>query len=82
MSRCAKIVKSSCALQANKPEYYRINAEKFLRQELSGKAVIEFPVLTVLLPGEDSKYVHASDLPAAPAEQIAAEQTDTNAVAP
>ena len=74
---------SSCVLQANKPEYYRLNGEKFLRHELSGKAVIEFPVLTVLLPGEESKYSLAADVAAtaAQAEQMPAEQPDPNDVA-
>lgn len=53
---------------ANKPEYYKIDAEKFLQQELSGKAIIEFPVLTVLLPGEETKYSLASDVIAVRAE--------------
>ena len=43
-------------LQANKPEYYLLDSEKFLRQQLAGKTVIEFPVLLVLLPGEEAKY--------------------------
>ena len=71
---------SSCTLQANKPEYYRIDGETSLRQELSGKAVIEFPVLTVLLPGEENRYSLAADVAAttAQAEQMPAEQPDAN----
>ena len=42
--------------QANKPEFYQLDIDKFLRQQLSGKAVIEFPVLIVLLPEEDKSY--------------------------
>lgn len=73
---------SSCLLQANKPEYYRIDGERFLRHELSGKAVIEFPVLTVLLPGEGNKYSLVADVGAimAQAEQMPAEQPDANIV--
>lgn len=68
-------------MQANKPEYYRIDGNRFLRQELSGKAVIEFPVLIVLLPGEDSKYnVAAHDIVlAAPAGLTAVVETDASA---
>ncbi|KAL3159890.1 hypothetical protein ABBQ38_010287 [Trebouxia sp. C0009 RCD-2024] len=61
---------------ANKPEYHRIDGNRFLRQELSGKSVIEYPVLTVLLPGEDSKYNVAADVLANPADVKAAVQTD------
>ena len=70
----------SCILQANKPEYYRIHGERFLRHELSGKAVIEFPVLTVLLPGEDNQYSLAAavDATAAQAAQLPAEQPNAN----
>ena len=65
-------------LQANKPEYYKINSGRFLGQELPGKAVIEFPVLMVLLPGEDSKYSLVADVPAnaTQAAQLTAEQPD------
>ena len=42
--------------QANKPEFYQLDIDKFLRQQLSGKAVIEFPVLIVLLPEEEKNY--------------------------
>ena len=42
--------------QANKPEFHQLDIDKFLRQQLSGKAVIEFPVLIVLLPEEDKSY--------------------------
>ena len=73
---------SSCLLQANKPEYYRIDGERFLRHELPGKAVIEFPVLTVLLPGEGNEYSLVADVAAtaAQAEQMPAEQPDANDV--
>lgn len=76
------MLNSSCTLQANKPEYYKINGDKFLGQELAGKAVIEFPVLIVLLPGQDSQYTLAADVPenAAQAAQWTAEQPDGNAV--
>ena len=47
---------ASFFLQADKPEYFRIDPDKFLRHELAGKFVIEFPVLIVLLPDEVSKY--------------------------
>lgn len=70
------MLKVGCALQANKPEYHRIDGNRFLRQELSGKSVIEYPVLTVLLPGEDSKYNVAADVLANPADVKAAVQTD------
>ena len=46
-------------LQANKPEYHLLDPDKFLRQQLAGKTVIEFPVLLVLLPGEEAKYILA-----------------------
>ncbi len=52
---------STACLQANKPEYHRIDADKFLRQQLAGKVVIEFPVLLVLLPGEEKEYSIVSD---------------------
>ena len=44
------------APQANKPEFHQLDIDKFLRQQLSGKAVIEFPVLIVLLPEEEKNY--------------------------
>ncbi len=44
------------APQANKPEFHQLDIDKFLRQQLSGKAVIEFPVLIVLLPEEEGNY--------------------------
>ncbi len=44
------------APQANKPEFHQLDIEKFLRQQLSGKVVIEFPVLIVLLPEEEKNY--------------------------
>lgn len=70
-------------MQANKPEYYRIDGKSFLRRELYSKAVIEFPVLTVLLPGENSKYSVIDDVAAATAraEQVLVEQPDADAVA-
>ena len=58
---CSQDSSLMIVLQANKPEYHRVDAEKFLRQELYGKTVIEFPVLLVLLPGEASTYQLASD---------------------
>ena len=72
------MLQMACALQANKPESYRIDSNRFLRQELSGKVVIEFPVLTVLLPGEDSKYTVAADLPALQADTTVAVQTEAS----
>lgn len=44
------------APQANKPEFHQLDIDKFLRQQLSGKAVIEFPLLIVLLPEEEKNY--------------------------
>ena len=44
------------APQANKSEFHQLDIDKFLRQQLSGKAVVEFPVLIVLLPEEEKKY--------------------------
>lgn len=41
---------------ANKSEFHQLDIDKFLRQQLSGKAVVEFPVLIVLLPEEEKKY--------------------------
>jgi hypothetical protein len=44
------------APQANKPEFHQLDIDKFLRQQLSDKVVIEFPVLVVLLPEEEKNY--------------------------
>ena len=44
------------APQANKPKFHQLDIDKFLRQQLFGKAVIEFPVLIVLLPEEEKNY--------------------------
>ena len=44
------------APQANKPEFHQLDIDEFLRQQLSGKVVIEFPVLIVLLPEEEENY--------------------------
>lgn len=48
---------------------------------MSGKAVIEFPVLTVLLPGEDSKYNVAADVLAHPADTTTTVDTDAGVAA-
>ena len=50
-------------MQANKPEYLKLDADKFLKQQLVGKCVIEFPVLLVLLPEEESQYQVVNDAP-------------------
>ena len=50
------------------PEYHQLDADKFLRQQLSGKVVIEFPVLIVLLPGEETQYSVVSDTDATQAD--------------
>jgi len=44
------------APQANKPEFHQLDIDKFLRQQLSDKVMIEFPVLVVLLPEEEKNY--------------------------
>lgn len=46
---------------ANKPEYHKLDADKFLKQQLVGKCVIEFPMLLVLLPEEESQYQVVND---------------------
>lgn len=59
---------------ANKPQFHQLDIDKFLRQQLSGKVVIEFPVLIVLLPEEEKNYsivqdaadVHGNDATEAP----------------
>ena len=51
----------SMCTQANKPEFHRLDEDKFLRQQLAGKVVIEFPVLIVLLPGEIKDYSVVQD---------------------
>ena len=48
-------------MQANKPEYHKLDADKFLKQQLVGKCVIEFPVLLVLLPEEGLHYQLVND---------------------
>ena len=45
-----------CVLQANEPMYHKLDASKFLRQLLTGKAIIEFPTVVVLLPNEVTKF--------------------------
>lgn len=51
----------SMCMQANKPEFHQLDEDKFLRQQLAGKVVIEFPVLIVLLPGEIKDYSVVQD---------------------
>jgi hypothetical protein len=55
-SKVVLVVRGQCGVQADAPAYHRLLPNHTLRLALAQKTVIEFPVITVVLPRELPEY--------------------------
>ena len=69
-------------LQANAPEYYKLDQSKPVRTQLPGLVIVEYPTLVVLLPDELSNYKLAEAPSAQPAPPVEPSANPAQATAP